>query len=90
MRGKRIIEATVPPAYIGHLLGADDELPLFKLSTTCYLEDETPIEHSIGYHRSDRSHFEVELIRHASSEEGQNTITSIEAGTLPQSFSSGR
>lgn len=63
IRGERTIEAILPPAAIAELLDIDAQLPVFRITNTCYLDDGTPIEHSVGYHRSDRTLFEVQLVR---------------------------
>lgn len=62
-RGERTIEAILPSAAIAELLDIDAQLPVFRITNTCYLDDGTPIEHSVGYHRSDRTLFEVQLVR---------------------------
>ncbi len=62
-RGRRTIEAILPTPQLAQLLDIDTDLPVFKITSTCYLADGTPIEHSRGYDRSDRSLFEVELLR---------------------------
>lgn len=62
-RGSRIIEAIEPTAQLAKLLEIESHLPLFKITNTCYLADGTAIEHSRGYHRSDRAVFQVELLR---------------------------
>ncbi|MFO7632140.1 MAG: GntR family transcriptional regulator [Caldilinea sp.] len=64
-RGDRTIEAILPTATIAELLDIDPRSPVFKITNTCYLDDGTPIEHSVGYHRSDRTLFEVQLVRGA-------------------------
>ncbi len=87
MRGTRIIEATAPPEHVAELLGIDDDLPVFNLKTVCYLEDDTPIEYALGFHRSDRSRFKVELIRYAAAEEPlEEGSGHVEPETLPESF----
>ena len=63
--GQRAIEATLPTPHIAELLDIDADLPVFKITNTCYLQDGTPVEHSVGYHRSDRTLFEVQLVRNA-------------------------
>lgn len=62
-RGRRTIETILPSEQIAELLEIDGDLPVFRITNTCFLEDGTPIEHSLGYHRSDRVRFEVELLR---------------------------
>jgi GntR family transcriptional regulator len=62
-RGERTIEAILPSTIIAELLDIDPRLPVFKITNTCYLDNGTPIEHSVGYHRSDRTLFEVQLVR---------------------------
>jgi GntR family transcriptional regulator len=64
-RGERTIEAILPSSTVSELLEIDPRLPVFKITNTCYLENGTPIEHSVGYHRSDRTLFEVQLVRGA-------------------------
>ncbi len=65
VRGRRTIETSLPTRQIADLLELDVHLPVFKITSTCYFADGTPIEHSRGYHRGDRSLFEVELLRDA-------------------------
>jgi GntR family transcriptional regulator len=62
-RGQRTIEAILPPPAISEQLEIDPKLPVFKITNTCYLGNGTPIEHSVGYLRSDRTLFEVQLVR---------------------------
>lgn len=69
VRGRRVIEAIRPTEQLIGLLEIEPDLPLFKITNTCYLADGTPIEHSRGYHRSDRTSFQVELLRSPSAEE---------------------
>ncbi|MEJ5247330.1 MAG: GntR family transcriptional regulator [Caldilinea sp.] len=64
-RGQRTIEAILPSSSIAQLLEIDTKLPVFRITNICYLDDGTPIEYSIGYHRSDRTLFEVQLIRNS-------------------------
>ena len=52
-----------PTDDIARLLGVDSDMPMFRITSICYLADGTPIEHAHGYHRGDRSQFEVELFR---------------------------
>jgi len=61
--GQRTIEAALPTRQIADLLDIDSDLPVFKITNICYLRNGTPVEYSIGYHRSDRTLFEVQLMR---------------------------
>ena len=81
VRGRRTIEAIRPTAELTVLLEIEPDLPVFKITNTCYLADGTPIEHSRGYHRSDRTQFQVELLRTADMD---SNIAPIR-GDLPQS-----
>jgi GntR family transcriptional regulator len=81
VRGRRTIEAIRPTPQLTQLLEIEPDLPLFKITNTCYLADGTPIEHSRGYHRSDRTQFQVELLRTADAE----PPTMHGAAHLPQS-----
>jgi GntR family transcriptional regulator len=63
VRGRRTIETQLPAGKLADLLHIDTEQPVFKIVNTCLLRDGTPIEHSVGYHRGDRTIFQVELRR---------------------------
>lgn len=63
VRGRRTIEAILATDEIAQLLGVDADMPMFRITSICFLADGTPIEHARGYHRGDRSMFEVELLR---------------------------
>ncbi|MCB9138048.1 MAG: GntR family transcriptional regulator [Caldilineaceae bacterium] len=86
MGGKRIIEAVLPSAELAELLDVTGEMPLFKLTTVCYLEDGTPIEHAVGYHRGDRSRFDVELIRASMPSPQAANLGIKQLSSLPHSF----
>jgi GntR family transcriptional regulator len=60
-RGLRRIEAVLASEYEAELLGLDPGAPLLKLESTSYLDDGTPIEYYIDFHRGDRTRFEVEI-----------------------------
>ncbi len=83
VRGQRTIEAILPSPHIAELLGIGAEIPVFRINTVCYLEDGTPIEYSGGYHRSDRTFFEVALLRETASDSSDVTLN---ASDLPQSY----
>lgn len=82
MRGRRTIEAMRPTAHLAHVLEIEQDLPVFKITNTCYLADGTPIEHSRGYHRSDRTLFQVELLR---TEVDDSSLSYARREALPQS-----
>lgn len=82
VRGRRTIEAMRPTAHLAQILEIEPDLPVFKITNTCYLADGTPIEHSRGYHRSDRTLFQVELLR---TEADEGTALSGNRSALPQS-----
>ena len=75
VRGRRTIEAIRPTAQMTELLEIEPDLPVFKITNTCFLADGTAIEHSRGYHRSDRTQFQVELLR----------TTNVGPGVMPVS-----
>ncbi|MBW7885529.1 MAG: GntR family transcriptional regulator [Caldilineaceae bacterium] len=85
MRGRRTIEAILPQQSIADLLETEVESPVFKITNTCYLADGTPIEHSRGYHRGDRSLFEVELLRVTDNEKSERTQDLTQSDSLPNS-----
>jgi GntR family transcriptional regulator len=85
VRGRRTIEAILAPAHIAELLEIDAHLPVFKITSTCYLADGTPIEHSRGYHRSDRSLFEVVLLREPDPPAPEHSESANRTHELPQS-----
>jgi GntR family transcriptional regulator len=62
-RGRRTIEAVLADNYEADLLEVDVNAPLTLVKGISYLEDGTPVEYYHGLHRSDRSQFEVQLIR---------------------------
>lgn len=62
-RGSRAIEAVVAGKREAELLNVDEGKPLIRLESISYLDDGTPIEFFISYHRADRTQFEVELVR---------------------------
>jgi GntR family transcriptional regulator len=62
-RGRRKIEVILPNRHVADLLELEGDVPVFVLTSVCYLDDGTPVEHALGYHRGDRSLFEVELVR---------------------------
>jgi GntR family transcriptional regulator len=84
VRGRRTIETILPSAQIAGLLEIDGDMPVFLITNTCFLDDGTAIEHSRGFHRSDRIRFEVELLRSpqlaASAEDG----LAVDGRSLPQ------
>ncbi|MCO5242965.1 MAG: UTRA domain-containing protein [Anaerolineae bacterium] len=63
--GQRAIEATLPTPHIAELLDIDADLPVFKIAMPATCKMELRWEHSVGYHRSDRTLFEVQLVRNA-------------------------
>jgi GntR family transcriptional regulator len=62
-RGHRTLEAVPANEYAARLLQVKKGAPLILLDSVSYLNDGTPIEYYDALHRSDRSRFEVELIR---------------------------
>ncbi|MBK8019973.1 MAG: GntR family transcriptional regulator [Chloroflexi bacterium] len=62
-RGRRTIQAVLAEGQEAKLLEVSKGAPLFRLDSTSYLTDGTPVEYYYAYHRGDRSQFEVELIR---------------------------
>ncbi len=61
--GRRTIQAVPADGTEAQLLEVNKGAPLFRLDSTSYLSDDTPVEYYFAYHRGDRSQFEVELIR---------------------------
>lgn len=61
--GRRYIEAVKASDAEAKLLQMEKGDPLIRLESISFLEDGTPIEYYIAYHRGDRSRFEVELVR---------------------------
>ncbi len=62
-RAVRKIEAVGATAREAKFLGLKSGAPICLVRSTAYLEDGTPIEHSIARYRGDRNQFTVELIR---------------------------
>lgn len=62
-RGRRTIEAVLANEQEAHLLEVPRGSPLILLDSISYLEDDRPIEYYHAVHRSDRTRFEVELVR---------------------------
>ena len=62
-RGRRTIQATLANEYEADLLQIEKGAALILLDSVSYLEDGTPVEFYHALHRSDRSQFEVELVR---------------------------
>lgn len=62
-RGRRTIQSVLADGQEAKLLEVKKGAPLFRLDSTSYLNDGTPVEYYFAYHRGDRSQFEVELIR---------------------------
>lgn len=83
VRGHRTIEAILPSEHIADLLGIARDVPVFRINTVCYLEDGTPIEYSSGYHRSDRTFFEVALLRETGAGDDD---ASVDASRLPLGY----
>ena len=63
VRGRRTIEAVLANNYEAQLLEVDPNEPLILVNGQSFLQDGTLLEYYHGLHRSDRSHFEVELVR---------------------------
>lgn len=83
VRGRRTIEAILPSRHIAQLMDIGTDLPVFRINNICYLEDGTPIEHSCGYHRSDRTFFEVALLRETAA---NTSAASAGDSGLPQGY----
>jgi len=84
VRGRRTIETNLPTRQIADLLEMDGHMPVFKITSTCYFANGAPIEHSRGYHRGDRSLFEVELLREAETSVGERSVNRRQ--DLPKSY----
>ena len=82
-RGRRTLEAVAANEYEAALLQVEEGDPLMLLDSVSYLEDGTPIEYFHGLHRSDRSRFEVELIR-VREQGGVRKLLGKEVTQLPQ------
>jgi GntR family transcriptional regulator len=65
VRGRRSVEATVAGNALARSLGIRRGAPVLALRSVSYGTDGRPVESFVGYHRGDRSRFEVELSRHA-------------------------
>jgi len=63
MRGRRTIEAVLANDYEAELLEVDVNAPLTLIKGITFLHDDTPVEYYHGLHRSERTHFEVQLVR---------------------------
>jgi GntR family transcriptional regulator len=63
MRGRRTIEAVLADEYEADLLEVDVNAPLTLIKGISFLQDDIPIEYYHGLHRSERTHFEVQLVR---------------------------
>lgn len=61
--GRRSVEAVSANEHMAKLLQVEQGAPLIQLESVSYLEDDTPLEYYIAFHRGDRSRFEVELVR---------------------------
>jgi GntR family transcriptional regulator len=61
--GRRVVEVALASVDEAHLLEIQPGAPLLLLTSLAFLDDERPIEYSIGKHRADRTRFEVDLIR---------------------------
>jgi GntR family transcriptional regulator len=62
-RANRSIEATAADEKKAKLLGLKSGDPVIKLTSISYLDDGSPIEYYIAYHRGDRTKFEINLMR---------------------------
>lgn len=76
-RGRRTIQSVPAEGQEAKLLEVKRGAPLFRLDSTSYLSDGTPIEYYFAYHRGDRSQFEVELIRTRASTEIPETSENL-------------
>lgn len=63
VRGRRAIHAVLAEGQEAKLLEVNKGAPLFRLESTCFLENGKPVEYYIAFHRGDRTQFDVELIR---------------------------
>lgn len=61
--GKRYLEAVSCSVYQALLLNVEEGAAFIRLESVSYLEDNTPMEYYIAFHRGDRTQFEVELVR---------------------------
>jgi GntR family transcriptional regulator len=82
--GRRTVEAVAADEHMSKLLQVPLGAPLIQLESVSYLEDGTPLEYYIAFHRGDRSRFEVELVR--IQEQGQvRKVLGEESLELPRS-----
>ncbi len=63
VRGRRSVEATLASAALARSLGIRRGAPVLALRSVSYGTDDRPVESFVGFHRGDRSRFEVELSR---------------------------
>lgn len=63
MSANRVLESSSADEQQAGLLGIEPGDPLMKLESISYLEDGTPVEYFLAYHRGDRTRFEINLVR---------------------------
>jgi len=61
--GRRLLQAVQANEYEANLLGVKKSFPLLMLDSVSYMGGGTPVEYYHALHRSDRVHFEVNLLR---------------------------
>lgn len=77
VRGRRAIHAVLAEGQEAKLLEVSKGAPLFRLESTCFIENGTPVEYYIAFHRGDRTQFDVELIRTRRSEDRRSPDTEL-------------
>jgi len=78
-RGHRTIEAAIATPEQASLLGIEPGGPVLLLKSVAYLDDGTPIEYFLAWHRGDRSRFDVDLTRHQDRSHGVGQMVRNEA-----------
>ena len=63
VRGRRRIEAVVASEELARLFQVNPGSPLLRMESVTFSDQDQPVEYFIGYFRSDRSRFEVEVLR---------------------------
>lgn len=63
MSARRVLESASADETQARLLEIEPGDPLMKLESISYLDDGTPVEYFLAYHRGDRTRFEINLFR---------------------------